>query len=310
MFPDMHNEEVVYQNPFLAMRIWQIDSPQPAAEAARRQFELDWMQKRYVKWHYHKEVEFLLILRGELTAFCSDEQLVLRDGDVGLFGAYEPHTSMHTDAALVYYVFQIDLHKYWDQSTLNSMRHFSEVIRPLSALNYIYRENKEVRDKTAQLITEIHQEMNDKQIGYELAVSSRIKSMLLLLLRNDTRRKLHYSDNDLLDRMQPALSYVDMHLSEKLSVDTLCRQMNMSYTYFVKMFKKAVGMPFTDYVAYKRIKKAEQQLLTNNASIAEVAESVGMTNLGHFYDTFRRYNNCTPRQFKERLDPAGGQPVQ
>ncbi len=301
MYPEMRNEQVVYQNPFLAMRIWQIDSKGRASEAARHQLELDWKHKRFVKWHYHKEVEFLLIVRGELTAFCSEEQLILRDGDIALFGANEPHVSMQTDSELIYFVFQIDLHKYWDQSTLNSMKHFSEVIRPLSTLNYIYRDNQEIRVKTAELIREIYQEMNDQEIGYELAVSSRIKNILLLLLRHDTENKLHYSDNDWLDRMQPALDYVDNHLSDKLSVDALCKQMNMSYTYFIKMFKKAVGMPFTDYVTYKRIKKAEQQLLTKNISIAEVAESVGFTNLGHFYDMFRRYNGCTPKEFKSRL---------
>jgi AraC-like DNA-binding protein/mannose-6-phosphate isomerase-like protein (cupin superfamily) len=304
MYPELINEQVVYQNPFLAMRIWQIDALHRATEETKRQLELDWLQKRYVKWHYHKEVEFLHVLKGELTAFCANERLILREGDICLFGANEPHHTIQTDAEISYLVFQIDLHQYWDQSTLGSMRHFSEVIRPLSALNYIYRTNSEVRETTAMLIKDIQQEMNEKQLGYELAVSSRFKNILLLLLRNDNEFKLHYSDNGLIDRMQPALDYVDKHLGEKLTIEALSKTMNMSYTYFIKQFKTAVGMPFTDYVTYKRIKKAEQQLLTGTASIAEIAEAVGMTNLGHFYDMFRRINDCTPRQFKDRLDPS------
>lgn len=304
MYPELRNEQVVYQNPFLAIRIWQIDVTYRVPEETKRQLEQDWLQKRFLKWHYHKEVEFLYIMKGEMMAFCPDERLVLKEGDVGLFGSNEPHTTVHTDAEISYLVFQIDLHQYWDQSTLGSMRHFSEVIRPLSALNYVYRDDEQVRRQTAELIREIHQEMNEMQIGYELAVSSRIKNMLLLLLRNDKQSKLHYSDNGLIDRMQPALDYVDKHLADKLTIEALSKTMNMSYTYFIKQFKAAVGMPFTDYVTYKRIKKAEQQILTGNASIAEIAESVGMTNLGHFYDMFRRINHCTPRQFKDRLDPS------
>lgn len=304
MYPDLINEQVIYQNPFLAIRIWQIDDTRRAAEETKRQLEQDWLQRRFYKWHYHKEVEFLLVLNGELTAFCPDERIVLREGDIGLFGANEPHTSLPTDTALSYLVFQIDLQQYWDQSTLSSMRHFSEVIRPLSSLNYVYRDNAEVRRQTAELIRDIHREMNEKRLGYELAVSSCIKNILLLLLRNDKQFKLHYSDNGLLDRMQPALQYIDNHLAEKLTVEVLSKTMNMSYTYFIKQFKAAVGMPFTDYVTYKRMKRAEQQLLTSNASIAEIAESVGMTNVGHFYEMFRRINHCTPRQFKDRLLPS------
>ncbi|TFE29466.1 AraC family transcriptional regulator [Cohnella luojiensis] len=307
MYPEMRYEQVVYQNPFLAMRIWQIDSENLVPEDIRRRLEQDWRQKKYSDWHYHEEVEFLLILKGELTAFYREEQLVLRKGDIALFGSSEPHLTMQTkDGGLSYIVFQIDLRKYWDPSTLNNMQHFSEVIRPLSSLNYIYRDNRDARAQTATLIRDIYREMNDAQIGYELAVSSKIKNILLLLLRHDELAQLNYNDNRLIGRLQPAVDYVENNLSDKLSVSDICGIVNMSYTHFIKTFKKAVGMSFTDFVVYKRIKKAEQQLLTNDVSIAEVAESVGISNLGHFYDMFRRYNGCSPKQFRDKLrEPVG-----
>ncbi|HIW32578.1 MAG TPA: AraC family transcriptional regulator [Candidatus Paenibacillus intestinavium] len=307
MYHDMRHEKVIYQNPFLSMRIWQNDTAQPTTEEVRLNLEHAWEKKQYFEWHYHEEVEFLLILKGEITAFCIEERLVLRKGDIALFGSSEPHTTIQSKGgSLSYIIIQIDLRKYWDQSTLNSMKHFSEVIRPLSALNYVYKENREVRTVTATHIREIYREMNDKHIGYELAVSSRIKNILLLLLRHDEQLQLNYNDNRLLDQIQPAVDYVEKHLSEKLPVADLSRLLNMSYTHFIKTFKKAVGMSFTDFVAYKRIKKAEQQLLTNNdASIAEVAESVGINNVGHFYELFRRYNDCSPKQFKDRLKNVG-----
>ncbi|WP_158602326.1 AraC family transcriptional regulator [Cohnella endophytica] len=307
MFPEMRYEHVVYQNPFLAMRIWQIDSDNLDPEDIRRRKEQDWQQKRYSEWHYHPEIEFLHILKGELTVFCREERIVLREGGIGLFGSSEPHLTMQTkDGHLSYLVFQIDLRKYWDLSTLNSMQHFSEVIRPLSSLNYIFENNEQARRQTSALMNEIYQEMNDARIGYELAVSSRIKNILLLLLRNDDRMQLNYNDNRLLGRLQPAVDYVEDNLSEKLSVSEVSAIVNMSYTHFIKTFKKAVGMSFTDFVVYKRIKKAEQLLLTSDVSIADVADAVGISNIGHFYDMFRRYNECSPKQFKDRLrEPAG-----
>jgi len=303
MYRDLRHEKVIYQNPFLSMRIWQSDVDFCVPDEIQTNLEHDWKYKENFEWHYHEEVEFLLILEGELTAFYTEGKMVLQKGDVALLGSSEPHvTIISKNGMLSYIIFQIDLRKYWDLSILNSMRHFSEVIRPLSALNYVYRENKEVRAATGTLIHEIYHEMNSKQIGYELAVSSRIKSILLLLLRHDRQLQLNYYDNRLLDRIQPAIDYVESNLTEKLPVTELSRLLNMSYTHFIKTFKKAVGMSFTDFIAYKRIKKAEQQLLTNNdASIAEIAESVGINNLGHFYELFRRFNDCSPKQFKDRL---------
>ncbi len=295
MHPEMRHEQVVYQNPRLAVRIWKIQSEAHA--------NCDPIEKlrRSPPWHYHEEVELLLILEGELNVFYGEEQLALRQGDVALFGSSEPHWTMHTSGQLDYIVFQINLHHYWDPSTMNSMKHFSEVIRPLSALNYLFREHPEARRQIAELIRDIFDEMNASQIGYELAVTARIKSILLLLLRFDTRRMLNYTDNQLSLRLQPAIDYVEAHLHEKLTVEALSKRLNISYTYFIKLFKQAVGMSFTDFVNYKRIKRAEQQLLTSDLSIAEIAEAAGMSNLGHFYDLFRRYNGCSPKQFKDRL---------
>ncbi|CAM3749991.1 AraC family transcriptional regulator [Cohnella lubricantis] len=304
MYPELLYEHVIYQNPFLAMRIWQIDSDNLASEETRRRTEQDWRQSRYSGWHYHEEVELLLILKGELTAFCKEEQLQLRKGDIAVFGSSEPHTTLQTRSSSVsYIVLQINLRNYWDPSTLNSMQHFSEVLRPLSSLNYIYRENKDARLQTAALIREIYREMNDAKIGYELAVSSRIKSILLLLLRHDVRSRLQYNHNDrLAERLQPAIDYVEAHLSDKLSVTEVSGLVNMSYTHFIKMFKRSIGMSFTDFVVYRRIKKAEQQLLVNDeASISEIAEAAGFSNLGHFYEMFRRLNGCSPKQFRDRM---------
>ncbi|WP_219834110.1 AraC family transcriptional regulator [Paenibacillus sp. R14(2021)] len=304
---EMYHEHVTYQNPFLAIKIWRIDS-ELTAETKRLRKEASRKQPLPL-WNYHDEIELLLILRGEMTAYYGEEQLVLRKGDVALFGSAEPHTTMHTkDSPLSYLVFQLNLRKYWDQSTISSMMHFAELIRPLSALNYIFSENREVRMRIAALIRDIYTEMNEMQLGYELAVSSRIKSILLLLLRGDSRKLLHYHDELLFERLRPVITYVEEHLSEKLTVETMSGMLNLSYTHFLKTFKKALGMTFTDFVVFKRIKRAEQLLLTSDISIAEAAEAVGMSNLGHFYQLFNRLNDCSPKQFRDRLraDAAGG----
>lgn len=299
MNPEMRHEQVIYQNPFLAIRIWQIDSV--VRESSRRQID-EWVKMRkgnWRMWHYHKEVEFLLVLKGEVTVLCKDERFSLRKGDVAVFGSSEPHTTLQSKTGNTsQVVFQIDLRKYWDSSTLGSMRHFSEVLRPLSEMNYVYRDNAEVRTRTVAHIMDIFREMNGKKLGYELAVSSLIKQMLLLLLRHDDRKLLGYNDDRLLERLQPAVDFVEERLGDKLSVTELSDRMNMSYTHFIKTFKRAFGMSFTEFVVYKRIRKAEQQLLASELSIAEVAESVGISNLGHFYKLFRRYNGCSPKEFK------------
>jgi len=300
MLENMRFENVVYQNPFLALRVWQIDSTiKPAFLKENTNYREEKIRDQH-NWHYHPEVEFLLICDGALSAFYKDEELFLKSGDVVLFGSSEPHLTFQANDHLSYIVLQIQLNQYWDSSTVNLMHHFTEVIRPLSSLNYIFQHDELARKSAADLIKSIFTEMNNARIGYELAVSALVKNLLLLLLRNDSKKELNYDDNQLIQRLQPSITYIDEHLTDKLSVTEAANTVNMSYTYFIKTFKNAIGMSFTDYVSFKRIKKSEQQLLTSSASIAEIAASVGISNIGHFYDRFHKYNNCSPKQFRER----------
>jgi YesN/AraC family two-component response regulator len=67
-----------------------------------------------------------------------------------------------------------------------------------------------------------------------------------------------------------------------------------------------MGISFVDYVNYKRIKKAERLLLTGDLSIMEVSFEVGILNMAQFYKLFKRHNQCSPKEFKQRMRSQSG----
>ncbi|MNG23163.1 HTH-type transcriptional activator Btr [compost metagenome] len=98
------------------------------------------------------------------------------------------------------------------------------------------------------------------------------------------------------------ITYVDDHLTEKIDMVVASQIAGMSYSYFSKYFKKKMGSSFTDYVNQKRISKAERLLVTENRSVNEIAESVGIENMAHFYELFKRFNGCTPKQYLRKMN--------
>lgn len=289
---DVHNEHVDYQNPLLRLKIWQIHSPRRTLAEPQT----------VGRWHYHKEVEFLAMVEGGLGIQTKHDSRLLQAGDVHLFGSSQLHRTRHEGVeALSYIVCQFDLAQHFDESTMPYLHYFSEARRPLGHLNYMFRDDPEVQRQAYGLIMNIFQETQSKAKGYELAISAAIRRLLLLLIRNDTRDLLHGADNLELMRLQPALDYVDEHLSEKIAIEQACAVLNLSYHYFIKYFKKVMGLSFVDYVNYKRIKKAERLLLTQDISIMELGEAVGIPNMAQFYKLFKRHNNCSPKEFKLRM---------
>lgn len=282
---EFYNEKVVYENPLLSIKVFQ----------SQRNNDL------FINWHYHREIELLLVLSGELDVNIDDETMRLQSGDIALIGSRQLHRDRSLSSPLDYIVLQFDLEQFIDQSTMPYMRFFSETKTPLSRANYIFQENGQARADAAACITEVLSEVTDKQNGYELAVSMLIKKMLLLLIRNDSKRVL--ADHEDFDRarLRGVLDYVEEHLTDRIQVDEVSKLANMSYYYFVKFFKKAIGLSFTEYVNYRKIKWAERILLTKDLSISEVGERIGMPNMAHFYKMFKKYNDCSPKQFQKKM---------
>ncbi|RIX46497.1 AraC family transcriptional regulator [Paenibacillus nanensis] len=278
------NEKVVYENPLLSIRIFR----------AQRQ------EVGYTNWHYHKQLELLLVLDGRLDVYLEEDSFHMRAGDLVIIGDSELHrdrSSKHLD----YIVLQFDIDQFFDHSSIPYIRYFSQTHMPLSKANYIFKENEAIKAQAAACIEGILKEASRKETGYELAVSILIKQILLLLLRGDTRKMLVEQDNFDKIRLKPVLDYVENHLTDRIQVEEVCKIANMSYYYFVKYFKKTIGLSFTEYVNYRKVKWAERILLTKDLSISEVGERIGMPNMAHFYKMFKKYNDCSPKQFQRKM---------
>ena len=75
----------------------------------------------------------------------------------------------------------------------------------------------------------------------------------------------------------------------------------MSAFYFCKMFKKATGLTFTDYLARVRVEKVKNLLLNPHKRISEAAFEAGFQSLSQFNRVFRRIAGEAPTVYRERL---------
>lgn len=288
---EIFKEPIPYQNASLCMKVWRF------TQSGKEQKDVN-------PWHYHKEVEFILVEEGTHEIQTPNHVYPLNAGDVVVIGSSQLHRGRKIgDKDLVYIVLHIDLQPYFDPAMMMYYRHFLEILHPLEDLNYIFRENEMAKKEIGKIITDTHNEIMGKNKGYEIAVSMHIKHLLLMLLRHDNRELLttHVNVDADANIIRSLVAFVDDHLTEKIDMGAASQIAGMSYSYFSKYFKKKMGSSFTDYVNQKRISKAERLLVTENRSVNEIAESVGIENMAHFYELFKRFNGCTPKQYLRKM---------
>jgi AraC-like DNA-binding protein len=98
-----------------------------------------------------------------------------------------------------------------------------------------------------------------------------------------------------------AREYIDKHKTEELSLADVAKAAGASVFHFCKVFHKATGLKFTDYVARVRLEDARTRLLNPNLRISEVAYDVGFQSLTQFNRTFKRVFGQSPSDFRVRL---------
>jgi AraC-like DNA-binding protein/ligand-binding sensor protein len=98
-----------------------------------------------------------------------------------------------------------------------------------------------------------------------------------------------------------AKAYIAGHHSDPIGLNEVANAMHVSTFYFCKIFKKATGMTFTDYLGRIRVEKAKNLLLNPHLRVSEIAYAVGFQSLTHFNRVFRELTGESPTDFREKL---------
>ncbi|HHT53656.1 MAG TPA: AraC family transcriptional regulator [Clostridiales bacterium] len=118
------------------------------------------------------------------------------------------------------------------------------------------------------------------------------------LARAVERARSELANRDPAYILSVTLEYVNKHFTENISQEELAGRFGYNSAYFSRMFKKHMGENLTDYITKKRIELAARLLVETDLSAEQVSERVGYKSKPQFYNTFTKYMNTTPRQYR------------
>jgi len=98
-----------------------------------------------------------------------------------------------------------------------------------------------------------------------------------------------------------AKKFIAQNQGGALCLATVAKAVNTSTFYFCKLFKRATGLTFTDYLARVRIERAKALLLDRNRRVSEVAYDVGFQSLTHFNRVFKKIVGRSPSSYRQSV---------
>ncbi|MBQ8525882.1 MAG: PocR ligand-binding domain-containing protein [Clostridia bacterium] len=93
--------------------------------------------------------------------------------------------------------------------------------------------------------------------------------------------------------------YVDTHLSDDLSVKTLCNVFYISKTKLYYLAKDAFNIGISDYIRNKRLEEAKKLLTETKKPLYQIAEETGLGDANYFSRNFKSSVGISPKEYRK-----------
>lgn len=262
---------------------------------AAHRFNNEWFMP---KFHMHPHYEFYLFLSGNVQILIEDDSFDARPMDLFIFPpgiqhrAHLVNTGKNYERAYFYVTRQALLNFCHDQICLLDI-----LENAVMKKEYCYHIGEENGNEFTRLIDDyLKNESSDDPYSREM---QRLRMHYLSL---EVCRIIHGKDAvsaNPPDRISDVIRFINSHITEPLSLDSLSEQFFISKYTLLHDFKSYANISVYQYILSKRVLYA-QLLMQRGISPGPASKQSGFNDYAGFYRAFVSQNNLSPQTYYEQ----------
>lgn len=142
-------------------------------------------------------------------------------------------------------------------------------------------------------------ETTTKDLYYSDIIGIKFYELVTLLFRYSEHQRNDSPDNTpSSDKFAPVINYINQHLQEQITLQTLADTVHMESIYFLKQFKQTTGNTPMNYVRNIRISRAKNLLIHSDMNITQISAAIGFMTVHHFSSTFKTITGFSPSEYR------------
>ncbi|WP_274649234.1 AraC family transcriptional regulator [Paenibacillus humicola] len=250
--------------------------------------------------HWHEEVELVYVSEDRGRVGVNSRTYELSKGDLLLIKPGDIHSFLPGTGELIIVVFRLR----YLACGFTAERDLQDLHR-LFAKTAVVPAEQAGQAKLSDIMKAILLENETREAGYRWALKSRLFDLVVQLLRSqaverESEPEAVCAPHGKFACIERVCAYLEDHYDENVNISQIADHVKFNKFYLCKLFKEMRGVTLLDYLNRLRITKAEWALLSSGDSILDIAVQHGFNNLGSFNRLFKKYNGCTPSQFRKR----------
>ncbi|EMI15946.1 L-rhamnose operon transcriptional activator [Rhodopirellula maiorica SM1] len=252
--------------------------------------------------HSHEFSEIVIITGGKGEHITGEDTYELATGDTFVIGPTRPHDYLNMDQLrLINVLFDAD-----DlPMTLNDLPslpgyHALFTLEPAWRKRHGFNSRLQLSPPelvhAITLVDQLDQELSTRGSGFGVMATTTFLQLATFLSRCYSKSRNPQSKSLL--RIAEAISLIERHYADPITLDELVEISGMSRRNFLRAFEATMGCPPIAYLIRLRVRQACKLLSQTDKTITEIALAVGFSDSNYFSRQFRTLMNSSPRKYR------------
>lgn len=177
----------------------------------------------------------------------------------------------------------------------NQKAHYIQALDAASNILYL---SLSLLSNGEQLVSDIFQEKNNGYRSlYELTNTEQVQEWMKLLRDGLCQRFTAHNKDYKNHIVIHVKKYINEHIEEKLTLNKVAREFNISPNYLSVLFSKNNDIGFSDYINQSKIDAAKKMMTAGDYKIYEISDRLGFESAFYFSRVFKKVTGLSPRNY-------------
>ncbi|MBM6867452.1 helix-turn-helix domain-containing protein [Collinsella tanakaei] len=255
---------------------------------------------RIGSYHYnwHPDFELLMVVKGSVEMCASGSRHVLEEDDMILINPNEGHATLGLGEGNTAMVLHID------PAFFTGYFGADEFVRLDLVSNAATRNEPRfavIRRCLAQMMVLSVRRDPASRLRYDALVYRLISAAVSVDQVPDETARAYRIDRRGKDAVSRLVAYIDGNYRERITLADLADKTGYNATYISQLFKRKLGINFSEYLLRVRLSAATAVLSSSDARVSDIAAEHGFADLKSFNAAFRKTFGKTPAEYRRQL---------
>lgn len=164
----------------------------------------------------------------------------------------------------------------------------------------VFHFSEETSEKIKEMFLDMVEEYGKQRPYKEFILQGMLNRLLTKVWEEGYSRQEEPGRTLLTPPVMDAVLYIEQFYSSNPSLERTAREVNLSPSYFSRLFHEQLGKTYSEYLNNVKLRHAAVLLMSTNRTIMEIAEETGYCHGNYMINQFKEKMGITPGELRKK----------